>query len=70
MKWKRFFDKMLEYIMVYPEIDITTFKTILKITKKCISPKNFNKHYKNFLMLENINTKQLPLTKFKNEVRD
>lgn len=64
MKWKKFFDKMFDYIMHNPKIDIPTFKIILEINKECISPKNWNKHIRNFLMLENINTKQLSLSKF------
>ena len=69
MKWKKFFKITKTYILHDVNVHLPTFKNMLANSKECISEKNFKKYSNEFQILENIDTKQLPLTKFTNGVK-
>ena len=64
MKWKKYFKLNKEHLLHDTNVNLPEFKTMLNITKQCISNKQYEKFKSEFLILENINTKQLPITKF------
>ena len=69
MKWKKFF-KLCNYRILHcTNVNLAEFKKMLDIVQECISTKNLEKYNSQFMILKNIDTKQLPLTKFLAKVK-